>query len=466
MAAGMAGRPRSPVVRAAGAVGRSLFHSRHPARSVVLGFALAVLVGTILLMLPVAAESGRATAPLTALFTATSAVCVTGLALVDTAGYWSGFGEVVILGLIQIGGLGIMTLATLLGLLVARQLGLRIRLSAQAETRAVGLGELRRVVYGVIVLSLAVEAVIAAALTVRFATGYDLPWDRAAYEGVFHAVSAFNNAGFALYADNLVRFATDPAIVLPVMLAWILGGLGYPVLFEIGRRLRGRRRRWSLHARLTLATYFGLVGVGVVAVTAIEWANPATLGPLGVGDKLLVGGFHGVTPRTAGFNTLDVAQLRPASLLVNDVLMFIGGGSAGTAGGIKVTTFVLLAFVILAELRGEPTVHALGRRITGDVVRQAVTVALLGVGAVIAGTLVLLLTTAHRLDAVLFEAVSAFGTVGLSTGITAGLPAVAQLVLVVLMFVGRLGPITLGSALALRERARRFERPKERPIIG
>ncbi|MBP2334808.1 potassium uptake TrkH family protein [Saccharothrix coeruleofusca] len=438
----------------------------HPARLVVLGFGAAVLVGTALLMLPAASEDERATGALTALFTATSAVCVTGLVVVDTATHWSTFGELVVLGLIQVGGLGVMTLASLLGLLVARRMGLRMQLTAQAETKTLGLGEVKDVVLRVLAVSLAVEAVTAAVLTARFATGYDMGWSRAVYEGAFHSVSAFNNAGFALYATSLTPFATDAWVVVPVTVALVTGGLGFPVLFEIGRRLRGRLLRWSLHARITLLTYAALTVVGVVAITAVEWSNPGTLGAQGLWGKLLIGAFHGVSPRTAGFNTLDVGQMTPASLLVTDALMFVGGGSAGTAGGIKVTTFALLAFVIAAEVRGEPNVHVLGRRLSSQVQRQALTVALLGVGLVASATLALLLITGLPLDAVLFEAVSAFGTVGLSTGITATIPPAGQLVLVVLMFIGRLGPITLASALALRERARRYELPEERPIVG
>jgi len=456
-------------VRAVGLVGRLLPDLRHPARLVVAGFVAAVVVGTALLMLPAAAEPGNSTGVVTALFTATSAVCVTGLAVVDTATHWSTFGELVVLGLIQVGGLGIMTLASLLGLLVARRLGLRLQLTAQAETKTFGLGEVRQVVIRVIAISVVIEALTAVILTVRFATGYGMVWDRAVYEGVFHAVSAFNNAGFALYATSLTPFATDPWITVPVMVALVAGGLGFPVLFEIGRRLHRRtpgRGRWSLHIRITLLTSAVLTGVGVVGITAIEWSNPDTLGPMGVAGKLLVGTFHGVTPRTAGFNTLDVGQMNPASLLLTDMLMFIGGGSAGTAGGIKVTTFALLAFVIAAEIRGEPSVHVMGRRLSAQVQRQALTVALLGVGLVITSTLFLLVITDYPLDAVLFEATSAFGTVGLSTGITATIPTSGQLLLVALMFIGRLGPITLASALALRERARRYELPEERPIVG
>ncbi|WHT20250.1 potassium transporter TrkG [Crossiella sp. CA-258035] len=439
----------------------------HPARLVVLAFGAVTVLGTILLALPIAAANGAATNLVSALFTAVSAICVTGLIVVDTPTHWSSFGEVVILALIQVGGFGIMTLASLLTLLVSRRIGLRLQLTAQAETKALGLGDVRKVIGGVIVVGLAIEIVVAALLALRFATGYDEPLGRALYLGIFHAISAYNNAGFALYTDSLVGFATDPLVCLPILFAVIAGGLGYPVLFEVGRRcLRRGRHRWSLHTKITVPVYFALLVIGAAAVLAFEWGNTATLGKLDLHHKLLVGLFHGVMPRTAGFNSLDVSQLEPATLLINDILMFIGGGSAGTAGGIKVTTFALLAYVILAEIRGEPTVHLMGRRLSAAVQRQALTVALLGVGAVTAATVVLLSITSFPLDDVLFEVTSAFGTVGLSTGITAQLPVTGQLVLIALMIIGRLGPITLASALALRERARRYELPEERPIVG
>ncbi|PRW62346.1 TrkH family potassium uptake protein [Actinopolyspora mortivallis] len=444
---------------------RGLPRASHPARMVVIGFGLAVLVGTVLLKLPVAAQHGS-TDWVTAVFTATSAVCVTGLVVVDTAAHWSEFGELVILGLIQVGGLGIMTMASLLGMLVVRRLGLRMRRTAQTETKSLGLGDIRSVIAGVITLSLVIEALVSGALTARFALGYHQPLPHALYFGVFHAVSAFNNAGFALYPDSLERYATDPWVCLPVLVAVVTGGIGFPVLFEVGRRLRGRRRRWSLHAKVTLVTYTALLLVGTVAFTTFEWNNTRTLGGFDTGGKLLAGLFHGITPRTAGFDTVDISDMNPTTMLVTDVLMFVGGGSAGTAGGIKVTTFALLAFVILAEVRGESQVHVAGRRLPASVQRQALTVVLVGVGMVFVATLLLLVLSPFRLDAVLFESVSAFGTVGLSTGITEGLPQPGQLVLVVLMFTGRLGPITLASALALRERGRRYDLPEERPIVG
>lgn len=439
---------------------------RHPARIVVTAFALVIVAGTALLMLPVATESGESSGLVTALFTATSAVCVTGLVVVDTPSYWSTFGELTILGMIQVGGIGIMTLATLLGILVVRRFGLRLQLTAQAETKTVQLGDVRRVVAGVVLISLALEIVTFLLLFLRLRFGYGYESGTALYQAVFHSISAFNNAGFSLYPDSLMRYATDAAICLPIAFAVLAGGLGFPVWIELWRH-RGRgARRWSLHIKVTLLTTSTLLVVGSVLITAAEWNNPATLGQFGVGGKLLAGFFHGVMPRTAGFNSLDVSQFEPGTLLINNVLMFIGGGSAGTAGGIKVTTFALLAFVILAEIRGRPSVHVMGRRLDSTVQRQALTVALLSVGAVVSATLLLLALTPFSLDRVLFETVSAFGTVGLSTGITGRLPASAELLVTGLMFLGRLGPITLASALALRERTRRYELPEERPIVG
>tara|TARA_Y100000815_G_scaffold260710_1_gene272390 strand:+ start:265 stop:1566 length:1302 start_codon:yes stop_codon:yes gene_type:complete len=432
---------------------------------VVGGFGLAVLVGTLLLMLPVAQTGIDWTDPVTALFTATSAVCVTGLVVVDTGTYWSTFGEVVILALIQVGGLGTMTLASLLGLAISRKLGLRARVTAATETKAVGLGDVRGVVLGVARTSLVVELAVAVVLALRFWAAYDVSPGRAAYLGVFHSVSAFNNAGFALWPDSLVRFATDPWICLPIAASVIVGGIGFPVILELRKRLR-TPRAWSMHTKMTLWATGVLLVLGTLLITANEWRNPATLGQLDTPGRLLAGFFQAVMPRTAGFNSIDFAAVNEGTLLITTVLMFIGGGSAGTAGGIKVTTFVLLLLVIWAEVRGERDVQAFDRRIGERVVRQALTIALLSVGLVTAATVVLVEITRMSTHLVLFEVVSAFGTVGLSTGITADVGTAGHLVLAVLMFVGRLGPITLVSALALRERQRLYHHPEGRPLIG
>lgn len=444
---------------------RDWFGRRHPAQLIVIAFAGAILVGTVLLLLPFATEEGGRASFVTALFTSTSAVCVTGLIVVDTPTYWSGYGECVILGLIQAGGLGIMTLASVLALILARRLGLRGRLVAQTEAAAPTLHDLRRVLVGVVILSFFFEAITAAVLTVRLWVSYDFGFGAALYRGVFHAVSAFNNAGFALWSDSLVGFVTDGWISLTVALAIIAGGLGFPVWFEIRQRLRGRHR-WTLHTKLTLATTAFLLLFGFGAVLAFEWGNAGTMGTLDPEGKLLAGFFQGVTPRTAGFNTLDYAAVEPETLLVTDMLMFVGAGSASTGGGIKVTTFALLFLMVWSEVRGEPTVNAFGRRVPPVAQRQALAVTFIALNAVVISTLVLMADSAFSFSQALFEALSAFGTVGLSTGITADLNELGQVVLVVLMFLGRTGPYTLGIALALRERRRLYRFPEERPLIG
>ncbi|OZC66167.1 ATPase [Rhodococcus sp. 06-462-5] len=434
------------------------------------GFALAIVIGAGVLALPVATVPGSETGFLQALFTSTSAVSLTGLIVVDTPVYWTGFGQGAILALIQIGGFGIMTIASLVGLFLADRIGLRGRLNAAAEVRTSGLGDVRSVVIGVFRTSLIIESVVAIALAARFFLGYDEPFGRALWLGTFHAVSAFNNAGFALFSDNMIGFATDPWICIPLLIAVVLGGIGFPVLFEIARRVRSRAKgrrspqRWSLHTRLTLTVTGILLVLGPTVVLLFEWSR--TLGEFGLWDKMLVATFQGVMPRTAGFNSVDYADVDNATLLVTDVLMFIGGGSGGTAGGIKVTTFALLLFVILAEIRGDREVTVFDRRIDARVQRQALTVALIGVALVMLPVVALLAGTDFDLDVLLFEVVSAFATVGLSTGITAQLPGWGQVILIVLMYLGRIGSITLVSALAARDRGRRYTLPTERPFIG
>jgi trk system potassium uptake protein TrkH len=438
---------------------------QHPTRTVAGGFATAAAIGTGLLSLPAATESGERAPLIDALFTAMSAVCVTGLVTVDTGAHWSVFGELVIMGLIQVGGLGIMTLATLFTVLWSRRLALRSQLLAQTETKALGLHGIRRVIRNIVLFSLVVEGVVAIILTIWFAVAYDKPLGQAIYHGAFNAVSAFNNAGFSLNPDNLMGYVHDPVISLTIALAVIIGGLGFPVVFELGRSWR-RPRTWSVLTRITVLATAVLLTVGTVMFTASEATNTRTFGPLNDAEKVLAGFFHTAMTRSGGFNTVDVGAMRPESLFATDLLMFIGGGSAGTAGGIKVTTFGLLAFVIWSEMRGETSVLVGRRQVPASNQRQALAIALLGIGAVAVSTFVLLGLTHHSLDRVIFEAVSAFSTNGMSTGITADLPPAAVLLLVALMFVGRVGPLTVASALALRERTRRFERPEERTIVG
>ncbi|MGN7970039.1 TrkH family potassium uptake protein [Microbacterium sp. 22296] len=433
-------------------------------QAIIAGFGAVLVVGTVLLSLPLSAQ-GRPASFIEALFTATSALCVTGHVVVDTATFWSPFGQVVIMVLIQVGGFGVMSFATLLGLLVARRLGLRTRLTAVSETHTVAVGDVRRVLTGVALITLCVQTVVAVMLAARFAVGYGEPFGRALWLGAFHAVSSFNNAGFALFSDNLMSFVTDPWVCLPICAAIILGGLGFPVIMELRRRFRFPRR-WTLNTVTVLAGTLTLLVGGAVSLTALEWSNPGTLGLLDPAGRLLAGFTLSVMPRTAGFNAIDVGAMHPESWFVTDILMFIGGGPAGTAGGLKITTFAVLLFIVLAELRGDTAVNMFGKRLPRSTHREALTVALLSVATVVVSTLAIMLMTPFPFDRVFFEVISAFATVGLSTGITADLGTPSQLILIALMFIGRIGPVLLGAALALTREKRMYELPKERPIIG
>lgn len=400
-----------------------------------------------------------------ALFTAVSSLCVTGLIVVDTPVYWSGFGQAVILTLIQIGGFGVMTFASVIGITVIRKLSLRSKLTAAAETKSLGIEDVRALVFSVVRISLMIEAVATVILTFRFALTYDESWGDALWLGVFHAISSFNNAGFALFSDSLMSFSDDPVILLTASFATVLGGVGFPVLMQLGKHL-GTPRLWTMNTRIVVAATPLLLVLGTIYITALEWANPATLGGMAPQLRLLNGFAMSAQTRTAGFNTIDTSAMEPATWLGMDLLMFIGGGPAGTAGGIKVTTFAVLFFLMLGELRGAGAVTVFGKRLSRAVHRQAITVIVLAVGLIVASTIAIMLLTDFSLDQILFEVVSAFATVGLSTGITADLPTSAQLVIIALMFIGRLGPITAAAALALRPRTVLYELPKERPIIG
>jgi trk system potassium uptake protein len=424
-----------------------------------------VAVGTGVLMLPFAKAGPGGASLIDAFFTAVSSISVTGLVVVDTPTYWTGFGQAVILALIQIGGFGVMVLASVIGIAVARRLSLQARLNTAQETKSFGLSDLRGVVLSIVRISLLFEGATAAILLAWFTLRYDVPLGEALWLSVFHAVSSFNNAGFSLFSDNLTAYVGDPVVSLTISAAIIVGGLGFPVLMQLRRYWR-TPLKWTMNTRIVLSATAFLLVAGTVYITAIEWNNPQTLGPLDWPSKILAGFFQSVQTRTAGFNTIDIGATDGATQFGMIALMFIGGGSAGTAGGIKVTTFAVLLFILIAEIRGDGVVNVFGKRLSRAVHRQAISVVLLAVGVVTVATVSIMILSGLPLGPVLFESVSAFSTVGLSTGITADLPVPAQIILCLLMFIGRLGPITFASALALRERGILYQLPKERPIIG
>jgi potassium uptake TrkH family protein len=438
---------------------------------VVAAFVVFILFGTALLWLPISADGPGHIGLVDALFTSTSAATVTGLASTDIARF-SLFGELIILVLIQIGGFGIMTIGSVLAIVASHRVGLRQRMLAQAEIGAVDIGDLRRLILAIAKITVAVEAGLALILFLRFwQQGYEDGPMASAYSGIFHSIASFNNAGISLYSDNMARFVADPVVVLSVSGGFIIGGLGFPILVEFWRRAAERRsttraRHWSLHTKITLLVTGALLVFGPLVVMTFEWTNPATLGPLDTFDKILAGWFQGVTPRTAGFNTVDIGGMNEPTLLVITTLMFIGAGPASTAGGIKVTTFAVLGFVLWSEVRGNTDMNVFQRRLPANLIRQALTVALLAIGLVVGATLAMMSIEDLSLSPALFEITSAFGTVGLSTGITGSIGASGQLLLVLVMLAGRVGPVTFVTALALRERVPAYRYPEERPIIG
>ena len=435
-----------------------------PARLAVFSFAAVVGLFSLLLMLPVAWAPGVRTSPVDAVFTATSAVTVTGLTTVSTATNWSFFGLLVIVVAMQIGGLGTLTMTSILALAIGRKLGLKSRLITQEALNIGRLGEVGTLLRIIVVMSVSIEAVLAAVLTVGFLVAGE-PLHTALWHGVFYAVSAFNNGGFPPHSDGLVPYTDAALILLPIALGVLLGSLGFPVVLVL-RQAGVRFSRWNLNTKLTLVTTTILLVVGWALFLAFEWSNPETLQGRPVGEKVFEGFFHSVMVRSGGFNLVDMNSLEPVTLLLTDALMFAGGGPASVAGGIKVTTLAVVFLAILSEARGDKSVIAYFRTIPDDALRIAISVIMMGATVVLVGCGVLVSLTGEPLDRVLFEVISAYATCGLSVGISGELPPAGKYTLVVVMLVGRIGTTTVAAALALRSRRRLYKYPEERPIIG
>ena len=439
-----------------------------PAQVLVLSFGGLIVLGALLLRLPVAAAREPLTL-LDALFTATSAVCVTGLIVVDTPNDLTMFGQLVVLSLIQLGGLGYMAVTTVVGVALGRQLSLHERLTLQEALNVHSMEGLARFVLTVLKLTLAFELTGAAILAAWWAADYGV--GLAMYYGLFHAVSAFNNAGFALFSDSLMRFRGDWIVNLVLTTLVIAGGLGFVVLTEIGRVRH--YRRFSTHTRLVITLTAALIIGTTALIWFIEHNNPRTLQPLGPGEALLASYFQAVTPRTAGFNTLDIGAMQHASLFLLILLMFIGAAPGGTGGGVKISTFSITVAVIWAMVRGTPEPTLLRRRIPPLLVARAFSICLIGFLAlnVVAG--LLLVTQGRELLPTLFETTSAFGTVGLSMG-EAGAPVslvghfsgVGKALVMAMMFMGRIGPLTLAVAIARRRELARVRHPEGKFLIG
>jgi len=470
--------PKNPLGRAWQALSDASTAS--PARFAILVFTGLILITTLLLTLPISkAGTGTGGTPLAdAVFTAVSAICVTGLTTVDMATHWSPFGNVVIILAMQIGGIGVLTMASILGLIVARRMGLRAKLIAASDTnpsrvhsgpvsesQAVRLGDIGSLLATVALSAIIIELVITALVVPRLLiAGFD-PWT-AIWQGFYISLSAFTNTGFVPFADGMEPFAADVWMLSVLSIAVVLGAIGFPVIFALARWARGRVRL-SVHARLTLVMTFILIVFGAIMILLLEWNNSATLGGQDGAVRPMTAVFTSIMTRSGGLSTIDIGEMNGSTLLVLDMLMFVGGGSASTAGGIKVTTLAVLFLAAYAEARGVDDMEVFERRIPNDVLRLSVSIVLWGATIVATSSVIILHITKAPLDLVLFDVISAFATCGLSAGLTSNdLPDSAKYVLAATMWAGRVGTVTLAAALAASQRRQLYRRPEERPIVG
>lgn len=439
-----------------------------PAQVLVMGFAAIILVGTILLSLPVSGANGKAPKVIDSLFTATSAVCVTGLIVVDTEYDFSLFGQIVILLLIQIGGLGYMTMATLMALFIGKKITLRDRILMQEGFNQFSLKGLVQFTLYVVKVTLLFELIGTIILTLHWLGTFN--FSKAFYLGIFHAVSAFCNAGFSLFNTNLTGYMKDPVVSLVITSLIIIGGIGYVVISDF--YLYPRTRRLLTHTKFAVSITACLILFGTLIIFILERNNPATLGGLSWDNKLLAAYFQAVTARTAGFNTIDIGAIGNAGLFLLVILMFIGASPGGTGGGIKTTTFGTVMAGVWTSLRGRMEVNVFKRKLTPETIRKAFTVTFLSACLVAVVTMSLLIIEKHDLITILFEVTSAFGTVGLSAGkgmslsLSSVFSVAGKLLIIITMFAGRVGPLTVGVAVIQDEEQLRYKYARARMLIG
>ncbi|MEJ6950537.1 TrkH family potassium uptake protein [Natronospora cellulosivora (SeqCode)] len=472
-------------------------HDFTPAQYLVMGYLAVIIIGTILLSLPIATTAEGGLDIVSALFTATSATCVTGLIVLNTSTAFTIFGQVVIMILIQIGGLGLMTMSTMMAFIIGKKISLKERLIIQEDLNQFKISGVVRLVWYVLAVAFTIQGIGVFLLFTRLIKEYS--FGRALYMSVFHAVSAFNNAGFDLFGNSLENFTGDITINFVIMGLIIIGGFGFAVIAElynsfhsncslikndidlsdksykekiihIIRCIRKNKflaiKKTSLQTKIVLLITLILIVVGFLSFFALEYANEATMANLSFGDRILSSLFLSVTPRTAGFNSLPTGSLRSSTLFLIIILMFIGASPGSTGGGIKTTTFGVLLITVWSMVTGKEDVEIFKRRIEQDIINKALAIIILSLMLVVFITIVLTISEEMSFLPVFFEAVSAFATVGLSTGITAELSDFGRLLITITMFAGRVGPLTLAVAFAERKSNARFHYPKEKIMVG
>lgn len=441
-----------------------------PTKIIVLSFCFLVLLGAVLLTLPAASRNGKSIGFLDALFTATSASCVTGLVVVDTYNHWTLFGQIIILSLIQAGGLGIITLASFFSVLLGRKMSLKGMILTQESINHFSFEGILKLVKRVVMVTLGIELLGALLLSTRFVPMFG--W-KGFYLGIFHAISSFCNAGFDLMGimgagdyQSLIHFNNDPIILYTIAGLIVMGGLGFMVwkdLYEF-RRNNG----FLLHTKVVLTITTCLIVLGAVFFFIFESSNPATMGKLDLFGKINASVFQSVTPRTAGYNSIDIGKMNEISQFATIILMFIGAAPGSTAGGIKITTFGIMLFAVLSQVKGQQETIIFKRRVPHYTVLKAMTIAAMSAILVLFVTTLVLAVERKPFLNVLFEVVSAFGTVGLTTGITSTLHPLSKILLILTMFLGRVGPVTFAIAMTLRSHKKDTDiiHPEGRIVVG
>ena len=433
---------------------------------IALGFLSIIIIGTLLLMLPFASKDGHSAGLVNALFTATSATCVTGLVVFDTFAHWTVFGQVVILILIQVGGLGFVTLGMFLSLLLKRKIGLSEREMLHESVSAMSVSGMVKLTKEIIVGTICIEGIGAIILSLRFIKDFGI--GRGIYYGIFHSISAFCNAGFDLIGikseySSFTSYVGDPVVNITIIALIIIGGIGFLVWDDILKH-KLEFKKYMLHTKLVLVSTAALIIGGTILFFIFEYSN--TLEGMPVGTKILASLFSSVTPRTAGFNTIDTGMLSDSSKLLTMLLMFIGGSPGSTAGGIKTTTAVVIFLTLVSSLRKETGTNVFSRRIELEAIRKATMVFFLSILMVITASLIICSVQNLALTDVLFESFSAMGTVGMTTGITRELNTISRIVIILLMYSGRIGSLTFALSFGDKRIAKQIVMPSERINIG
>jgi len=430
-----------------------------------IGFALVILIGGSILSLPISSVDGNYTSFLDSLFTSTSAVCVTGLVTIDTGTHWNNFGKVVIMILIETGGLGFMSITIFIAVLLGKKITLKDRLIMQEAMNAFNIQGLVKMVKYVLTFTLSVQICGAVLLATQFIPQFG--WKTGVFFGVFHSVSAFCNAGFDLFGNyaSLVSYSSNSVVLLTISGLIIIGGLGFTVSLEIFNYRKARR--FSTHSKMVIFITLVLIIFGTIFIFLVEYRNVETLANMTFRDKVLNAFFASVTPRTAGFNSISTEGMTMAGKLMTIILMFIGGASGSTAGGLKVTTFGVLVFTLISSLKGREDTEAFGRKFSKETVYKAFTLLSIAMLLVITVTIILTITEPDKLFInLLYEATSAFGTVGLTAGVTQSIGSISKVVLIITMYLGRVGALTVILAVINKKKKNGIKYPEAKILIG